>query len=80
MPAPYPDKLRFDFINSLPHPLIAQFYGGDEWQIHDIEVQTGLMRILVCGMLQVEDFSSVKGIRDGDGQLHDADLFYTDAP
>ena len=38
------DILRMDYINSLPQPFIARFYGGSEWPVYDIEVQTGLLR------------------------------------
>ena len=72
------DRLRMDYINSLPQPFIARFYGGDEWPVHDIEVQTGLLRIDVCGLLQVKRMSEVKLFRDADGVEHDAETFYSD--
>lgn len=67
-----------DYINSLPQPLVAHFYGGDEYEVNDIEVQTGLLRILVCGLLQVMHISMVRFFRDMDGVEHDADSFYTE--
>ncbi len=72
------DKLNMEAINALPHPLIARFCGGDEWPVHDIDVQTGLMRIDVVGRLQIMHFSEVKDIRDADGGSHDSDAFYND--
>jgi hypothetical protein len=72
------DKLKMDAINALPHPLIARFCGGDIWPVHDIDVETGLMRIDVCGRLQVKEFAEVMEVRDGDGGLHDPDDFYND--
>ena len=48
------DKLKFDYINSLPQPFMGVFIGGDEWPIEDIDVQTGLLRIDVCGKIAGE--------------------------
>jgi hypothetical protein len=73
------DLLRLDYINSLPHPFLARFYGDkDWWPVNDFEVQTGLMRIDVCGLLEVEHFTEVMEIRDGDCITHEADTFYSD--
>lgn len=74
-----PDKLRMDYINSLPHPFLARFCGDTTfWPVNDFEVGTGLMRIDVCGKLQVKSFSEVMEIRDGEDRSHDPDTFYTD--
>jgi len=73
-----PDKLRMDYINSLPQPFIAHFYGGDEWPVNDIEVGTGLLRIDVCGKLQVKHIGDVRFFRDETGVEHDSETFYTD--
>lgn len=72
------DRLRMDYINSLPQPFMARFYGGDEWPIYDIEVGTGLLRIDVSGKLQVMHIGDVKFFRDADGVEHASDTFYTD--
>ena len=72
------DLLRMDYINSLPQPFIAHFFGGSEWPVHDIEVQTGLLRIDVVGMLEVKHISDVKFFRDADGAEYDADSFYSE--
>lgn len=72
------DRLRMDYINSLPQPFIAHFYGGSEWPIYDIEVGTGLLRIDVCGKLDVKHIGDVKYFRDADGVEHDSETFYTD--
>jgi hypothetical protein len=77
------DVLRMDYINGLPHPFLARFCGDKTWwPVNDFEVGTGLMRIDVCGKLQVKSFGDVMEIQDGDGQLHDPDTFYNedDAP
>jgi hypothetical protein len=72
------DILKFDVINSMPRPIIATFYGGDEWEVESIEVQTGLMRIFVCGLLQVMHFGDVKSLKDGDGIIYISDDIYHD--
>lgn len=72
------DRLRMDYINSLPQPFHACLYGLGEWPLYDIEVGTGLMRIDVCGKLQVEHIGSVKFFRDAAGVEHDSDTFYSD--
>ena len=73
------DLLRMDHINSLPQPFFAQFFGDSQWwPVIDFEVQTGLMRIDVCGLLQVKSFADVKSVRDGHGDLHDPDSFYNE--
>lgn len=72
------DKLNMEAINALPHPLIARFCGGDRWPVYDIDVETGLMRIDVCGLLQVKEFCEVMEIHDADGYEHDSDDFWLD--
>jgi len=73
-----PDKLRMSYINSLPQPFICRFFGGDRWPIHDIDVETGLMRIDVCGKLQVKHIGEAYFFEDAEGIAHDADDFYCD--
>ena len=55
------DLLNMEFINSLPQPLLMQEWGsrGDDWlwPVESIDVQSGIMRIDVCGMLQVKDIA-----------------------
>lgn len=70
------DKLKLESINALPGPLLARFVGGDIWPVADIDVETGLMRIDVCGLLEVKQFADVTQITDGDHEKHDADSFW----
>ena len=70
------DKLNMEYINSLPQPFTARLYGGDEWELYDIDVETGLLRIDVCGKAQVMHISDVNLFRDMDGIEHDSDTFY----
>lgn len=72
------DLLRMDHINSLPQPFIAHFYGGSEWPVYDIDVETGLLRIDVCGKLEVKHIGDVREFIDLDGVSHEADSFYAD--
>jgi len=71
------DLLDMDYINSLPHPLWARHLGS-WWPVHDIEVQTGLLRIEVSGELDVLHIGGVVGFRDGGGTERAADDFYSD--
>ena len=73
------DILNMELINSLPLPLTARFLGGDEWPVVDIDVETGLMRIDVCGKLQVMHVGDVTLFRDADYAEHDIELFYLEA-
>lgn len=72
------DLLRIDHINSLPQPFFAHLYGGSEWPVFDIDVETGLLRIDVCGLLDVKHIGDVRFFRDMDGVEHDADSFYNE--
>lgn len=72
------DLLRLDYINSLPQPFIVHQWGGSEWPLHDIDVETGLMHIDVCGMLDLVHIRDVRYFRDAEGVIHDAETFYVD--
>jgi hypothetical protein len=75
------DKLRMDYINSLAQPFLAHLFGDGykyPWPIVDIDVQTGLIRIDVCGKLQVIYFADISKIIDCDGNDHNPDTFYSD--
>jgi len=72
------DLLRMDYINSLPQPFMATFWGGDEWPLYDIDVETGLLRIDVVGKLQICEIGDIKEFTDEAGCKHDAETFYID--
>lgn len=72
------DLLRMDHINSLPQPFIAHFFGGSEWPVYDIDVETGLLRIDVVGLLDIKHIGDVKFFRDMAGIEHDAESFYNE--
>ena len=73
------DLLRIDHINSLQQPLQVREYGSDTWwELHDICVETGLLRFLVGGLLQRSHISEIAAFKGMDGIEHDPDTFYTD--
>lgn len=73
------DVLRMEHINRLPQPFLVRFCGDKTWwPVNDFEVATGLMRIDVCGKLEVRSFGEVMEISDGDHQPHDPDTFYNE--
>ena len=73
------DLLRMEYINSLPQPFIARFCGGSEWPVYDIDVETGLLRIDICGKLDIKHIGDVRHFTDIDGAVHDADDFYVES-
>lgn len=71
------DLLRMEYINSLPQPFFVRLCGSqDRWPVYDIDVETGLMRIDVCGKLDVKHIGEVADVFDCDGGQHDPDTFY----
>lgn len=73
-----PDLLNEEFISSLSQPLWIRQWGDKEfmWPVYDICVQTGLLRIDVCGKLQAMHFSDISEIKDDGGNIYDAEEFY----
>lgn len=72
-------RLDMAYILSLPQPLIGTLLGGSTWPIYDIEVETGLVRIDVCGLLVVKRISDFFSVRDNLGIEHAAIGFFIDA-
>lgn len=74
------DLLRLDFINSLPQPLWVRKWGRDsfDWPLYEICVETGLMKIDVCGMLDRLHIGDVAQFKDDAGNVYDSEVFYTD--
>ncbi len=70
------ELLNIEYINNLPQPFMATFCGGDEWPIYDIDVETGLLRIDVVGMLEIKEIGEVMFFTDEAGEVHDAETFY----
>jgi hypothetical protein len=73
--------LDMAYINSLPQPFFVRMFGDKDfrWPVWDIEVQTGLFRIDVCGKLDVCHVSDAAEFRDACGVVHDSADFYLDA-
>lgn len=72
------DLLDMAYINSLPQPLFANL-SGTWWPVNDIDVESGLLRLDIIGLLQVEHIGGVRRFRDADGDKYSPDDFYTDA-
>lgn len=74
------DKLRLDYINSLPQPFVAKLLGDKTFMygVECIDVETATLRIDVCGLLQVIGISEVREFRDDAGNVHDPDTFWVD--
>ena len=75
------NALRGDYINSLPQPFYVRLYGGKDWwwPVNDIGIDVPLLRIDVCGKLQVVEFSDVAEIKDDAGDFHNPDDWRSDA-
>lgn len=72
------DLLNMEFINSLPQPLWIRQWGDEDfhWPLYDICVEIGLLRIDVCGMLDVLHIGDIAEFRDDVGKTYEADEFY----
>ena len=64
------DRFDMAYIDSLPLPL----WDGD-WPVFDIDVETGLYRIDVCGLLEVRHLDRRITMRDASGKEHYVDDF-----
>lgn len=71
------DLLNMERINALGQLFVRQ-YGekGFPWPLYDIDVETGLLRIDVCGKLDVLHIGDIAEFRDEAGTVHDSDSFY----
>ena len=70
------DMLNMKKFNALPSPVTARLFSGSEHWIESLCVQTGLMRLDVCGQIDLSEFSLVKTLVDIDGGEHDPDDFW----
>ena len=70
------DILNIVKFNALPGPVTARLIGGDEYWIESLCVRTGLMRLDVCGQIDLSDFSLVAALIDIDGNEHNPDDFW----
>ena len=52
--------------------------GGGDWWIETLDVQTGCMRLDVCGQIDLSHFGEVMELIDIDGGKHDPDDFWID--
>ena len=65
-------------FNALPSPVTAVLCGGGSYWIETLDVQTGCMRVDVCGQIDLTNFGEVMKLVDIDGGEHDPDDFYLD--
>lgn len=72
------DLLDMGWINKQQHPLWVQTLNS-WWPVHDLDVETGLIRIDVCGMLDVIHVGSIFGFRDGNLIEYPVEALYSDA-
>lgn len=72
--------LRIDFINSLPQPLWIRQWGDKEfmWPVQDMCVESGIVRVDVCGRLQAMHISDIAEFKDDSDTIYDAEVFYSD--
>lgn len=71
------DLLDMAYINSLPQPLWAGTWGHN-WPVYDICVQTGLMRLDVCGKLDITHIDKHITVKDATGKVHYTGDLYLD--
>jgi hypothetical protein len=73
------DLLVMYRINELEQPLSVRFAGDEHWwELHDVDVETGLLRINVMGKLEARHFGEVMELQDLNGVIYDSDYFYND--
>ena len=72
------DLLNGVKFNALPGPVTARMCGGGEWWIETLDVQTGAMRLDVCGQIDLSHFSEVMILIDINGSTHDPEDFWLD--
>jgi len=72
------ELLNFDYINSLPQPFLATLLGGDDWPVIDICVVSGIVRLDVCGAVDIVDISGVVFFTGSLGSIHYAETFFNE--
>ena len=70
------DILDMEKFNSLQGPVTARLFGGDEYWVETLCVQTGCMRLDVCGKIDFSHFDEVSMLVDINGDEHDPDDFW----
>jgi len=72
------DLLKIKEFNELPSPVTARIFGGGEYWIETLDVQTGCMRLDVSGQIDLSEFSMVKMLIDANGNEYDPDDFWVE--
>lgn len=71
------DMLNMEMINRIGQMYIRQY--GDRhiwWPLYEVCVQTGFMKVDVCGLLQNMHFDDIAEIKDDSGEKYDPEIFY----
>lgn len=68
------DRLNIDLINSKGQ-LFVDLGGNWWWPVFDIDVQTGLFRIDVCGLLECHEWCEALQFRDESRELFWPEMF-----
>ena len=68
------DRLNMEKINSL-WQLYVRIDSNTWWPIESIDVQTGLFRIDVIGMLECHEWCDAFEFRDEDGNIYEPEDF-----
>lgn len=72
------DLINGPKFNSLPSPVTAKMIGGGEWWIESLCVETGFLRLDVCGQIDLGEFCMVSELVGSDGATHNPDDFYNE--
>lgn len=48
------------------------------WPVQDMCVESGIVRVDVCGLLQAMHISDIAEFKDDSGTIYDAEVFYSD--
>lgn len=67
------DLLDIEKLNDLPYPIRLEGF-----PVLEIDVESGLVRIDVCGLAEIRHFSDYIRLSDGNGVQHDCDDFYVE--
>lgn len=70
------DRLDMEKINQLGQ-LYVRISGSTWWPLESIDVETGLFRIDVIGMLEAHDWCDAFEFRDESGKVYEPEEFET---
>lgn len=71
------DILNAELINSMGHILVID-RNGSEYDVESICVQTGLLRFIVCGLVDVGEITDFSFVLGDDGIKRNVDSLFLD--